>query len=266
MRGEPGPGGGHRRRLRKRPSAARCRRPAHAAAGPRAPGPHSRCRCGRPWVTPSRPAESDALTPTWSRAGFGPVHPSREEEGFWRFAIARSLTELSTRIRLGELAIRSESDSAVTPMNIRAISSFSAVLLSFQSCTGMKLVSSPFLNSAPFVGSKTCHRGMISTALRPSLLGSANIASMGSSSGSTLRYQTAKLPCGWSRITCKMITSNNVDFDKSKFPRPLKGVLFDMDVSSVDILLEIILSNSTQIILSNNFTFCLGSVPSTSLC
>ncbi len=256
MRGEPGPVGSHRRRLRERPAAARCRRPAHAAAGPPATGPQSRCRCGRPRVTPSRPADSDALTPTRSRSGFGPVRPSREEEDFWRF----SLTELSTRIRLGELA------SAVTPMNIRAISSFSAVLLSFQSCTGMKLVSSPFLNSAPFVGSKTCHRGMISTAFRPSLLGSANIANMGSSSGSTLRYQTTKLPCGWSRITCKMITSNNVDFDKSKFPRPLKGVLFDMDVSSVDMLLEIIHSNSTQIILSNNFTSCVGSVPSTSLC
>jgi hypothetical protein len=30
---------------------------------------------------------------------------------------------------------------------------------------------------------------------------------------------------------CQMITSGSPEFDESKFPRPLKGVLFDMDVS-----------------------------------
>ncbi len=125
-------------------------------------------------------------------------------------------------------------------MNMRAISSFSAVLLSFHSCTGMKLAPRAFLDSAPFVGSKTCNRGMIITALRPPLLGNANIAAgigMGFPSGSRFAYQ-AKLPCGWSRINCKLITSNNVEFDTSKFPHPLKGVLFDMDVSPHRMLLE----------------------------
>ncbi len=118
-------------------------------------------------------------------------------------------------------------------MNIRALSPtsiFSAVFLSFQSCTGMKLLSHPMLNSAPFMGSNTCHRGMMSTALRPSMRGNENIAGIGFPSGSCLVHR-AKLPCRWSRINCKMISNTNADFDKSKFPRPLKGVLFDMDVS-----------------------------------